>query len=166
MRVSRWVVLISCTSALVLPAMAIADRVMVDHGVGPTVVHNAEYADIETQVHSWARNGSTTVRLMVDGLPPGQTFGAHVHRTPCGPDPLASGGHYQHSTDTTIPLAEREIWLDVTAGPDGHAATETTVPWVIEAGTAGAVVLHALPTNSTTGAAGARLACTTVAFGE
>jgi Cu-Zn family superoxide dismutase len=160
------IALAAAGTLIFLPASALAARVLVDHGHGPTVVHNATYADIETQVHSWTRDGSTQVRLMVDGLPPGQTFGAHVHKMACGSDPLASGGHYQHSTDASIPLVDREIWLDVTADADGHAMAQRTVPWVIEAGTAGSVVIHASPTNPTTGAAGARLACTDVAFGQ
>jgi Cu-Zn family superoxide dismutase len=130
------------------------------------VVHEPAFAGIETQVHSWTRDGWTTVRLMVDGLPTGRTFGAHVHVAPCGTDPLASGGHYQHSTDPAIPLVDREIWLDVTADEDGHAVGTRSVPWVIAAGTAGSVVIHANPTNPTTGAAGARLTCTNVPFGE
>ena len=149
-----------------VPTAAIAAKMHVDHGRGPTVVHDAAYAGIETQVHAWGSDGSTRVRLMVEGLPPGQTFGAHVHTLPCGSLPGDSGGHYQHSTDTTVPLAEREIWLDVTADADGHAATTTEVPWEIAPGTAGSVVVHALPTNPTTGVAGPRLVCTTVTFGE
>jgi Cu-Zn family superoxide dismutase len=149
-----------------LPTAAIAAKMHVDHGRGPTVVHDAAYAGITTQVHAWSGDGSTKVRLMVEGLPPGQTFGAHVHTLPCGELASASGGHYQHSTDASIPLAEREIWLDVTANADGHASTTTDVPWEIAPGTAGSVVVHALPTNPTTGAAGARLVCTTVTFGE
>jgi Cu-Zn family superoxide dismutase len=149
-----------------VPTAAIAARMHVDHGRGPTVVHDAAYGAIQTQVHAWSGDGSTRVRLMVDGLPAGQTFGAHVHTLPCGSLPGDSGGHYQHSTDTSVPLAQREIWLDVTAGADGHGSTTTEVPWEIAPGTAGSVVVHALPTNTTNGAAGARLACTTVTFGE
>lgn len=149
-----------------LPAGAIAARMHVDHGRGPTAVHDAAYAGITTQVHAWSRDGESRVRLMVDGLPAGRTFGAHVHTLPCGSLPAASGGHYQHSSDTSIPLGQREVWLDVTAGADGHAATTTVVPWEIAAGTAGSVVLHALPTDPITGVAGGRLACTTVTFGE
>lgn len=149
-----------------IPAAAGAAGVLVDHGHGPTVAHDASYEQIRTQVHAWARGDSTRVRLMVTGLEPGRTFGAHVHTKPCADDPLASGGHYQHSTDPSVPLAEREVWLDVTADADGHASTSTTVPWTFAPGTAGSVVIHALPTNPTTGAAGARLACTTVAFGH
>lgn len=152
--------------AVAAPTGAIAAAMHVDHGSGPTVVHDAAYATITTQVHAWSRDGETRVRLMVDGLPTGRTFGAHVHTLPCGTLPGDSGGHYQHSTDTSIPVSQREIWLDVTADADGHAATTAIVPWELAPGTAGSVVLHALPTNQTTGAAGARLACTTVAFGE
>lgn len=165
--ITRSPVTLALVATLVsVPGVALAARALVDHGHGPTYVHDAAYADLETQVHSWARDGATTVRLMVDGLPEGPTFGAHVHVGHCGSDPLASGGHYQHSNDPAIPLAEREIWLDVTADEDGHAVAETTVPWTIAAGTAGSVVIHANPTNPTTGAAGARLVCTDVPFGE
>ena len=149
-----------------VPAGAVAAPMHVDHGNGPTVVHDAAYADIHMQVHSWSRDGQSRVRLMVQGLPTGRTFGAHVHTGSCGIDPLASGGHYQHSTDASIPLSQREVWLDVTANADGHASTTTEVPWQFLPGTAGSVVLHALPTDPTTGVAGPRLACTTVTFGE
>ena len=147
-----------------VPAIAIAGNVLVDHGHGPTVVHDAAYAGVTTQVHSWARDGGTDVRLMVRGLPANRPFGAHVHVTPCGTDPLASGGHYQHGTTGT--LAEREVWLDFTTNADGDGVGATHIPWLISAGTAGSVVIHANPTNPTTGAAGARLVCTDVPFGE
>lgn len=148
-----------------VPATAVAAGVLVDHGRGPTVVHDTAYDGLRTQVHAWSRDSSTRVRLMVSGLPADRTFGAHVHTGGCGTDPLASGGHYQHSGDTTVPLAEREVWLDVTSDERGRGVATATVPWVFEAGTAGSVVIHALPTDATTGFAGARLACTSVAFG-
>ena len=148
-----------------VPAVASAASVLVDHGHGPTVAHDATYADITTQVHAWTRGDSTQVRLMVVGLPPGRTFGAHVHTGRCGTDPLASGGHYQHPAAPGTALAAREVWLDVTSGADGRAVSSTTVPWSFAPGTAGSVVIHAQPTNPVTGGAGARLACTTVDFG-
>lgn len=149
-----------------VPTIALAERALVDHGSGPTVVHDLAYAGVKTQVHSWAKGGGTDLRLMVKGLPANRSFGAHVHVTPCGADPLASGGHYQHSTDTTVPLASREVWLDFTTDDEGKAVGETSIPWLIAAGTAGSVVIHANPTNPTTGAAGARLVCTDVPFGQ
>jgi superoxide dismutase, Cu-Zn family len=148
-----------------VPTTALAAGVLVDHGHGPTVVHDTAYDQIKTQVHAWSSDGTTRVRLMVTGLPAGQTFGAHVHTRGCGADPLASGGHYQHSADPTVPLADREVWLDVTSDERGRGVATTTVPWAFVPGTAGSVVIHALPTNTTNGAAGARLACTSVAFG-
>ena len=149
-----------------VPTTAVAAGVLVDHGHGPTVVHDTAYEQVKTQVHAWSSDGTTRVRLMVSGLPAGRTFGAHVHTGGCGADPLASGGHYQHSTDATVPLAEREVWLDVTSDARGRGVATATVPWTFAPGTAGSVVIHALPTNTTTGAAGARLACTSVAFGD
>lgn len=156
----------AAVAIIAVPGVAMAASTLVDHGHGPTNTYDAAYAGITTQVHAWTRGDSTTVRLMVTGLPPGRTFGAHVHTGSCGTDPLAAGGHYQHSGDTSVPLAQREVWLDVTSNADGKARATTTVPWAFVPGTAGSVVIHALPTNATTGAAGARLACTSVAFGE
>ena len=164
MPVLRTAVAVGAVLAAV-PTAAVASGVLVDHGRGPTVTHDTSY-DITTQVHSWTRDGSTRILLMVDGLPAGRTFGAHVHTRPCGQDPLASGGHYQHSTDAGVPLADREAWLDVTADADGHGETTIDVPWAFAPGTAGSVVIHAAPTYPQTGGAGARLACTTVPFGE
>jgi Cu-Zn family superoxide dismutase len=152
-------------AVVAVPTAAVATQVLVDHGHGPTVTHDSAYSAITTQVHAWTRGESTRVRLMVEGLPPGRTFGAHVHTGRCSSDPMASGGHYQHSTDATVPLAQREVWLDVTSDAQGRGVSTTTVPWSFEHGTAGSVVIHAQPTNPATGAAGPRLACTTVDFG-
>jgi Cu-Zn family superoxide dismutase len=156
--------LVLTTAAVLTPGVAVAAAVVVSHGHGPTVAHDAAFADVRTQVHAWADEDSTRVRLMVNGLPAG-TYGAHVHVNPCGTDPLASGGHYQHA-QATGSLQDREVWLDVTSDGTGSAVAVADVPWVLARGTAGSVVLHAQPTNLVTGAAGARLSCTTVAFGD
>ncbi|QSR30952.1 superoxide dismutase [Nocardioides sp. S5] len=155
----------TAVAVVALPGAAVAASVLVDHGRGPTYTHDAAYADITTQVHAWTRGETTTVRLMVERLPPGRTFGAHVHTGTCGTDPTTSGGHYQHA-GATGPLAEREVWLDVTSDARGRGVATATVPWSFVPGAAGSVVIHALPTDPTTGAAGARLACTSVAFGD
>jgi superoxide dismutase, Cu-Zn family len=150
---------------LSVPAVAVAGRTTVDHGHGATVAHDSAYAGVRTQVHAWSKDGETRFRLMATGLPPNRSFGAHVHTGRCGLDPAASGGHYQHP-GTTGPLSEREVWLDISSDADGRAVSETTRPWTIDAGDAGSVVIHAATTNPSTGAAGARLLCTDVAFGE
>jgi Cu-Zn family superoxide dismutase len=157
--------LATCSGVLLaLSGTAMASLVQVDHGHGPTVVHDLAYAQVHTQVHAWGENGATRVRLMVAGMPPSRTFGAHVHVNGCGSDPLASGGHYQHGSPT-MPVAEREVWLDFTTDSEGRGTGTSTTPWLIEPGSAGSVVVHASPTNPSTGAAGARLFCTDVPFG-
>jgi Cu-Zn family superoxide dismutase len=158
--------LAGATVLIAVPTAATADRVLVDHGHGPTFVHDPAYAGAKTQVHSWARDGGTDVRLRVSGLAAGRTYGAHVHVGRCGADPLASGGHYQHEPGTGGALEAHEVWLDLTTDEHGRGVGAAHVPWLIEAGTAGSVVIHAAPTNPTTGAAGARLVCTDVPFGE
>jgi Cu-Zn family superoxide dismutase len=165
MRIPTLGIAIGAAALVVVPATAFAGRTSVDHGNGPTVVHDAAYAGVKTQVHAWSKDGETRFRLMATGLPPNSSFGAHVHTGHCGLDPLASGGHYQHP-GLTGPLSEREVWLDLATDEQGRAVSETTRPWTIHAGTAGSVVIHAATTNPTTGAAGARLVCTDVAFGE
>ena len=107
-------------------------------------------------------NGMSLVTLQVMGVEAdaGRTFGAHVHVTPCGTDPLAAGGHYQHAgLDPTLPLVDREVWLDFTINAAGNGHAEAMRPWTVTGTANRSVIIHALPTNSGTGVAGPRLAC-------
>ena len=165
MRANWMGALVGAGALLAVPVAAIAGGTMVDHGHGATVAHDPAYAGVKTQVHAWSKDGETRFRLMATGLPPNSSFGAHVPTGRCGLDPLASGGHYPHPGGTG-PLSAREVWLDITTDDQGRAVSETTRPWTIAPGAAGSVVIHAAPTNPTTGAAGPRLLCTDVAFGE
>ncbi|NEB78777.1 superoxide dismutase family protein, partial [Streptomyces sp. SID14478] len=61
-----------------------------------------------------------TVDLDVDGLVPGRAYGAHVHQKPCGADPAAAGGHYQHVVDPRRADAGNEVWLDFTTDAAGR----------------------------------------------
>lgn len=163
---TNWIgALVGAGLLVTTPAVAVAGRTQVDHGHGATVAHDPAYAAVKTQVHAWSRDGATHFRLMVTGLPPNTALGAHVHTGRCGLDPLASGGHYQHP-GTTGSLSGREVWFDLVSDDQGRAVSETTRPWTIAAGAAGSVVIHAAPTNPATGAAGPRLVCTDVPFGE
>ncbi|WP_427922744.1 superoxide dismutase family protein [Streptomyces sp. cg40] len=105
--------------------------------------------------------GATTVRLRVDGMVPGHAYAAHVHQKPCGADPAAAGGHFQHkpSTDPADVTAENEVWLDFTA--DEHGAAEATArhDWNFREGEASSVVIHDKPGSKV------RVACFTVPFG-
>jgi superoxide dismutase, Cu-Zn family len=158
-----------CSAGLALPT-ASADSAEVVRATGPTFVHDASVADITTRVQAVSTaSGSTIVTLHVTGFSAGyvgDTLGAHVHVNPCGPAAADSGPHYANpNADPNAPLEQREIWLDFTVDSEGVGHAQASRPWHIDAGDANAVVIHALPTDPVTGAAGARLACTTVPFG-
>lgn len=115
-------------------------------------------SSIEVHQHTGA-SGATTVRLRVTGMQAGHTYGAHVHREPCGAGPDDSGGHYQHSpSDAT---AENEVWLDFTADAKGVGEAVSKHAWGFRAGEASSLVLHERPGDS-----GARVGCFTVPFGR
>jgi Cu-Zn family superoxide dismutase len=137
---------------------------------GPTFVYDEQVTGAKTAVLALStRAGRTTVAFIVVGLPEstwGKTLGAHAHVNSCAADPAAAGGHYANPAATPdTPLHSKEIWLDVTVRQGGSALSVTTVDWLIRPGDANSVVLHAMPTNHDTGAAGARVLCTTVGFG-
>ncbi|MGA4848623.1 superoxide dismutase family protein [Streptomyces sp. G5(2025)] len=108
----------------------------------------------------------TTVTARVKGLKPGHAYGAHVHQKPCGADPEASGGHYQHRVDPVQPSKNpaylnprNEVWLDFTARADGSGSARAHHRWGFRPGEAASVVLH-----REQGGAGERVACFTVPF--
>ncbi|MFC8662500.1 superoxide dismutase family protein [Streptomyces sp. NPDC057199] len=109
-----------------------------------------------------AERGATTVKLRVTGLKAGHEYGAHVHRKPCGADPAAAGGHYQHrpSTNPADVNPDNEVWLDFTADARGMGAASARHDWNFRFGEAGSVVLH-----GEQGGSGVRLACFSVPFG-
>jgi hypothetical protein len=161
-------VVVLCGAGLALPTASAATAQVV-RATGPTVVHDASLDNIRTRVQAVSTaSGSTIVTLHATGFSAaqvGRTFGAHVHVGACGQDPLASGPHYANPNAAPgASIKQREIWLDFTVNAGvGHARAAR--PWHIDTGDANAVVIHALPTDHGTGAAGARLACTTVPFG-
>ena len=107
-------------------------------------------------------NESALIMLQVKGVDAdaGRTFGAHVHTAPCGVLASDAGGHYQHAgLSTELPLVDREVWLDVTIDDDGNGVAVAIRPWTVASTPSRSVIIHADPTNATTGAAGARLAC-------
>ncbi|MFC8126464.1 superoxide dismutase family protein [Streptomyces sp. NPDC057302] len=110
--------------------------------------------------------GDMAVTVRVKGMKPGHAYGVHVHQKPCGADPAAAGGHYQHHVDPEQPSenpayvnARNEVWLDFTAGGDGSGEASARHGWEFRTGGAGSVVLH-----REQGGAGDRLACFTVPF--
>ena len=114
--------------------------------------------------------GSTTVFLKVQGLDhraAGVVLGAHVHVGSCVAGNGAAAGPHYNSTGTT-PSALNEVWLDFVVGANGTARAHATVPFVIPAGGAAALVIHADETSTgptpPAGVAGPRWACLPVQF--
>ncbi|MFI7384956.1 superoxide dismutase family protein [Streptomyces sp. NPDC049813] len=100
-----------------------------------------------------------TVSLDVEGLAPDHAYGAHVHQKPCGADPAAAGGHYQHVVDPERATAENEVWLDFTTDAAGVGTATVSKAWGVRDGEARSVVIHDAP-----GGAGKRVGCVTVPF--
>jgi Cu-Zn family superoxide dismutase len=119
-----------------------------DHGLVPP----AAYVEVEQR---GTRAGQSVV-LTLRGLVPGRAYDAHVHRQPCGADPEASGGHYQHVPDPGHADAANEVWLDFTTDRAGNGHAVARKPWAFRAGEANSVVLH--------DPAGRRIGCVTVPF--
>lgn len=126
------------------------------------------------QVVAVESNGSTTVLLKVQGLDhgaAGMVLGAHVHVGPCVTGNGAAAGPHYNSTLAT-PTDVNEVWLDFIVAANGTGWAETTVPFLIPAGGAGAVVIHANETSvgppptdaPPAGSAGPRWACLPVEF--
>jgi Cu-Zn family superoxide dismutase len=146
-------------------------------GPGAAITYDEELVPAGATVEVRARSGegSTTVRLAVQGLEPGRVYGAHVHARQCGPRPEDSGPHFQIADDPVQPSVDprfanpqNEIWLDLAADDAGTATTESTVAWEFpDDRRAGSVVIHAMPTSTgptDPGTAGARAACISVNF--
>lgn len=119
------------------------------------------------QVAATEEGGSTTVRLNIQGLDHGAAglvLGAHVHVGPCvAGDGATAGPHYRSNG---LPASSsNEVWLDFTVGANGTGEAVAVVPFVIPAGGAASVVIHAEGTHSDPpGFAGPRWACLPVEF--
>lgn len=129
--------------------------------LAPTAKNPTDGATAEV----WTIAGTTrsTFVIYISGLDPaaaGTSFGAHVHIGSCVPgNGNAALGHYNSGG---VPSDDTEVWLDFKILSGGYALSSTTVPFVIDAGAAKSVVIHAEPTQdggATPGAAGARIAC-------
>lgn len=117
----------------------------------------------EATVNLQSTSTASRVTLAVRGIDPtkaGIQYGAHLHVGPCvSGDAAAALGHYNVSTAVpAVVSAKTEVWLDFTVTGDGEGRAVARVPFV-PAPSQRSVVIHALPTNRVTGAAGARLAC-------
>ncbi|MGM1058336.1 superoxide dismutase family protein [Saccharothrix sp. Mg75] len=134
-------------------------------------------AELELQVAEG--EGSTTVRLLVNGLQPDRGYAVHAHTEACGKTGADAGPHFQHdqdpaaapdkpSTDPAYANPRNEIWLDLTTDAQGAATSETTVPFDFTDRAPASVVLHEKEATATepgqAGSAGGRVACLTAPF--
>ncbi|MFI6144609.1 superoxide dismutase family protein [Streptomyces sp. NPDC051109] len=139
------------------------------------VTFDTEAVPLGSKVTVTERVGDDThVELRIHGVEANRTFGAHVHRNPCGGKPNDSGSHYQNAVDPEQPSTNpayagprNEVWLDITTDHHGDGASASTVEWRFRTGQARSVVIHEHATHTgtgTAGTAGARLACVNVPF--
>ena len=159
---------LAITTAGITGADAAGDRTT--RATGPTFVHDARYDGVTSAVTAVSTaDGRTVVTLHLANLPEhtvGTTLGAHVHTSACGASPTASGPHYVNpDAPTGTALHDKEIWLDVEVNAAGSGRATAVADWLIDQGAARSVVVHANPTDHSTGAAGNRLLCTDVALG-
>jgi Cu-Zn family superoxide dismutase len=130
-------------------------------------------------VEAGESDGSTEVRLEVDGLLPERGYAVHAHIRPCGPTGAAAGPHFQNevdpaatpeqpSTDPAFANPRNEIWLDLRTDGEGEGEASTEVPFVFSDRAPASVVVHQAEVTATApgdaGSAGSRVACLNVPF--
>jgi Cu/Zn superoxide dismutase len=163
-----WLAAAAITTALVAgsgPAGAATSFVQASGALSDLAPASANATDgASARVYAVSDGSSTFFVLFLTGLDPaaaGTTYGAHVHVGPCvAGNGAAAGPHYNIGGP---PSPDTEVWLDFTVRPGGLGFAFARVPFVIPAGAAQSVVVHAEPTQPS-GAAGARIACLPVPF--
>ncbi|SDK22899.1 superoxide dismutase family protein [Nonomuraea jiangxiensis] len=106
----------------------------------------------------------TRTSLVVEGLRPNRTYGAHLHAKPCGKRPDDSGPHFQHHPGQINPASE--VWLDIKTNASGTGRSTARNEWALDpTKLPGSLVIHAKPTVTSgpkVGTAGDRVACLTL----
>jgi Cu/Zn superoxide dismutase len=111
---------------------------------------------------------ATNFKVDFTGVDATTAVGAHLHTGVCKKqDALLAGPHYNHQVVALgVPVAEAvvssetEVWFNLVPNAFGEATASTTVKFLpVDPDGKMAIVVHILPTNPTTGAAGARQAC-------
>lgn len=128
--------------------------------LSPSTTDPTDGANASALVVSRTNRGSL-VLLRVTGLDRGSAgtkYGAHVHVGPCVPGDGAAAGPHYNATGGAVVDRSTEVWLDFTVRSSGTALAVARVPFVVPAGAARSIVIHAMPTMPN-GSAGARLAC-------
>ncbi|HTJ36231.1 MAG TPA: superoxide dismutase family protein [Dactylosporangium sp.] len=120
----------------------------------------------------------TKITLAVTGFNPKHTYGAHLHVNPCGKDPKAAGGHFQHhpeptassspSNDPMYANPQNEAWLDFTTDDHGNGKAAAEQAWALTPQHRPySLVIHEEKTKTgpgVAGTAGGRVACLTIKY--
>ncbi|MDP9443182.1 MAG: hypothetical protein M3P83_02030 [Actinomycetota bacterium] len=102
-------------------------------------------------------SGQMVATLQVRDFAGAVDFTVHAHTGSCGPNPLASGGHYQHEVGGAVDAAN-ELWLGFSTTPSGTGSAQSVVDWHFRPGGARSITFHD-PDRS-----GLRVACLPVSF--
>ncbi|MEO3873888.1 hypothetical protein ABGB18_34180 [Nonomuraea sp. B12E4] len=118
----------------------------------------------QASVTAESTNQGARTSLVVEGMRPNRTYGAHLHTKPCGKRPDDSGPHYQHHPGQITPASE--VWLDVKTNASGAGRSTARNDWQFDpTELPGSLVIHAKPTVTSgpqVGTAGDRVACLTL----
>ncbi|GGQ83101.1 hypothetical protein GCM10010166_61670 [Couchioplanes caeruleus subsp. azureus] len=166
------VLALSPAPAAAVPRLSVLHAVGAPNAAGAGGAYSYDAARVPSGAHVavWSVSGPKRTRtlLFVQGLKPGQTYGAHLHANACGASPAAAGPHYQQvpdpvqpSTDPAFANPENEVWLDVHTDAAGNGISRSFNKWVFRTPPR-SLVLHAEHTHTEpgkAGTAGARLAC-------
>ncbi|KGN34191.1 superoxide dismutase [Knoellia sinensis KCTC 19936] len=160
------IVLLTATPALALGPFARSSGTLSDFAPSASGPFDGARARVQLVESSKDSHAVFTVKG-IGASANGNTYGAHLHDGPCiaGNGPAALGHYNAHAHAGVDPVKvndETEIWLDFTVD-DGTGTATAKVPFVPKSG-ARSVVIHAQPTNPSTGGAGDRLACLTVSW--
>lgn len=173
---TRWMIAVMVVGATLLvatPAGASSEHarpsVAANSGaLSDLSLHTADVTDgARAGAFVLGRPGRGTIVVLglwgLDRSAAGTRYGAHVHVGACVPgDGAAAGPHYNTTGGATVDPST-EVWLDFEVRRSGSAVAVAQVPFVIPAGGARSIVIHAMPTMPN-GTAGARLACLPLEF--
>jgi Cu/Zn superoxide dismutase len=156
----------AAVTSMTLPAGADTGFVSAGGPLHDLALDSANPTDgASAQFFAVERDGrGTRAYFIVQGLDPaaaGTTLGAHVHTGACSDgQPGLAGPHYNTGGPAD---PDHEVWLDFRIRPGGVGIGRASVPFVIPAGGAHSVVIHAMATQPG-GNAGPRIACLPVDF--
>ncbi|MFF7964224.1 superoxide dismutase family protein [Streptomyces sp. NPDC007903] len=118
--------------------------------------HVPAAASVRVRQHTGA-GGATTIDLRITGVRPRHSFGASVHRRPCGSLPADAGPRYENQPG---PADDNEVRLDFTTDARGTGSASDRHTWGLRRDEAASVVIQDRPGEDAT-----RVACFTVPFG-